>query len=143
MQLSDMTHKCVEIVNDSKIKVAEKGKSVIFLNPQRVEFKRIKVDNCLVKTGSRADWIISKTGGVSVIVELKGRDVGHAIEQLFATLTHIDCTDWLNYPTKLLVICAKYPSFDTKVARAQVRARKLGTTLKIVCRSLECSIDQI
>jgi hypothetical protein len=143
MPLNKKAQGCVENTRSSKITVSEKGKSVTFLNPDRKLFKKIRVDNCVVNLGPRADWIISKTNDVSVIIELKGRNVDHALEQIFATFAHKDCSEWLGLRVKLLIICAKYPSFDTKIAKAQDKARRLGTTLKIVCRSLECDVGQV
>lgn len=143
MPLNPGAYNCVEVVNHSRVVVKEKGKQVTFLNPSQEIFHRIRVDGCLVTQGPRADWIVSKDAAGSVIVELKGRDVEHAVDQLFATINHPSCTPWLTKPTKLLIICAKFPAFDTKVARAQVAARKLGMTLKVVCRTFECQIDQM
>jgi hypothetical protein len=136
-------HPCVEQVTHSKISVSEKGKTVTFANQSRAKHERVRVDDCMVKSGPRADWIITKVGVGSVVIELKGRDVGHAVDQIFATISHQDCIQWIERPTKLLIVCAKFPSFDTKIARAQVRARKQGMSLKIVCRSFSCTVEEL
>lgn len=136
-------HTCVENISYSRVTVAEKGKQVTFLNPDRAAFQRVKVDGCIIKNGARADWIVSQEGHGSVVVELKGRDVEHAIDQVFATVSHPDCIPWLTTPTRLLIICAKYPAFDTKVAKAQLSAKRCGLSLKVVCRTFECNVSQL
>lgn len=133
----------MEQVSHSRITVQEKGKSFTVLNPERKDYERVLVDNCQVKEGPRADWSIRKVGDRSVVVELKGRNVEHAIEQLFATVSHPNCVEHIERKNALLIICAKYPSFDTMVAKAQVRARKIGMSLRVVCRNFECTIDNL
>lgn len=114
-----------------------------FLNPAGEEYCLLRVDGCAITDGPRSDFIISRVGSVSVIIELKGRDVGHAVDQLFFTVSNNNVAEYLEKRRKLLIVCAKYPSFDTKVAKAQVRAKKLGMTLRVVCRSFECDIGQM
>lgn len=133
----------MEEVTHSRVTISEKGKSVTFRNAARLPFRKLRVDNCLITNGARADWIITKVGVASAVVELKGRDVRHAIDQLFETIAHPESDAWLENPVKLLIICAKFPSFDTQVARAQLRAKRMGMSLKIVCRTFECDIENL
>jgi hypothetical protein len=143
MRTGRPTHACVDRIAHSRVTVSEKGKTVTFKNPHNLTFEKVRVDGCLVTEGARADWIVTKVGVASAVVELKGRDVAHAIDQLFATVDNQKCKELLERPVKLLVVCAKYPSFDTMVARAQIRARKLGMSLKVVCRTFDCEIEQL
>lgn len=136
-------HACVERISHSRITVSEKGKTVTFINDDRNTYERVRVDNCLVTSGPRADWIVTEVGVSSVIIELKGKDVDHAVDQLFSTISNTECKPWLEKSIKMLIVCAKYPSFDTKVARAQVKARKLGITLKVICRTFSCELSQL
>jgi hypothetical protein len=135
---------CIERVRHSRLMVTEKGKSVTILNPERDELIRVRVDGCLVTNQDRrADWIITHPGVGSAIIELKGRDVEHGVSQLLATIGRPDCQEFLQRPVHLLVICAKYPSFDTRVARAQVEAKKRGMNLRVICRSFESRMNGI
>jgi hypothetical protein len=61
---------CIETVRDSKPKVEENGRKAIFLNPERVSIKKVRVDGCLIKEdGLKADYIVSKPEVIDVIVE--------------------------------------------------------------------------
>ena len=101
---------CIETVRDSKPKVEENGRKAIFLNPERVSIKKVRVDGCLIKEdGLKADYIVSKPEVIDVIVELKGKDIYHARDQILATLPF-----WRAYPsfsTKIagLIVCTRSP----------------------------------
>ena len=92
---------CIETVRDSKPKVEENGRKAIFLNPERVSIKKVRVDGCLIKEDGLKV--------IDVIVELKGKDIYHARDQILATLPF-----WRAYPsfsTKIagLIVCTRSP----------------------------------
>jgi hypothetical protein len=136
---------CVQEVSHSNVTVGDRGSKyrANFPNPSNVKFRKAHVDGCIVTDGARADWIVSKVGVGSVIVELKGKDVAHACEQLFSTLSHADCQEWLEAKKALLVVCSRVPSFDTSIAKAQVRARKAGVRLKASCGGGNFSVEEL
>lgn len=82
-----LLHTCTEVSNDSKITVKRDGRSATFLNSERIPIQRVDVD-CWIPSSStaKADFIVSNPGVVDVIVELKGKDIAHAGEQIVATL---------------------------------------------------------
>jgi hypothetical protein len=113
-------------VDDSKPKVEENGRKAIFLNPERAKIKKVRIDGCLiVGSGLRADYIVSKPNVIDVIVELKGADVYHAIDQIIATLPF-----WRSYPPfsdKIagLIVCSRSPmsASDLQVMKAKALLR--------------------
>lgn len=136
---------CVQEVSHSNVTVGDKGSryKANFPNSSKNKFYKVHVDGCIVTEGARADWIVTKVGVGSVIVELKGKDVAHACEQLFATLDHASCQDWLEAKKALLIVCSRVPSFDTSIAKAQVRARKAGVRLKASCGGGNFSVEDL
>ena len=114
---------CIRTVRDSKPKVEENGRKAVFLNPERLSIKKVRVDGCLTTgPGLKADYIVAKPGVIDVIVELKGADVYHAIDQIIATLRF-----WRSYPpfsTKVagLIVCSKSPmsASDLQVMKVKV-----------------------
>lgn len=78
---------CTEELDHLKITVRRDGRRATFDNADRSTVKRIDLD-CWIKTAdtAKADYIVAKPGVVDVIVELKGKDIGHAREQILATL---------------------------------------------------------
>lgn len=81
--------RCTRSNKDSKIKVEANGRKATFLNPGHVKIKIVDLD-CLLASRQviRADHIVSKPGFVDVIVELKGKDLKHAEQQILRTLQH-------------------------------------------------------
>lgn len=81
---------CTVTRSDSKIKVEANAVKAIFDNSDRVAIKIVDVDCWLQNEAAlKADRIVSKPGVVDVVVELKGKDINHAMEQVRAT-----CTRW-------------------------------------------------
>lgn len=115
---------CTKSVNHSRIKVEENKKKAIFINEEKSEFRVSQVDGCLIKHGIRCDNLVSKAGTASVLVELKGVDVGHACEQLFNSVTHENVQPLLESKVGFLIICSRSPRFDGFVIKAKQKAAK-------------------
>ena len=77
---------CTEVLSHPRVTVKANGRSATFLNPDRTKIKRIDLD-CWLSSAetAKADFLLSKPGVVDVIVELKGKEIHHAIEQILAT----------------------------------------------------------
>ena len=113
---------CIETVNHPRIRVSDPGtgRSAVLLNPDRGQARRIRMDGCLAPENSvAADWVVSKPNFVDVIVELKGRDVGHGVDQIEATMRF--WTQRQEYQRGQIVgvwiLCSEYPRASLKVAR--------------------------
>jgi len=133
---------CIETIRDSKVRVTDAGtaKSAILLNPERIRVRRIRVDNCLApERSAAADWVVSKPKVVDVIIELKGKNVDHAVDQIQSTLTfwseHYEHED--GQVIGAWIVCSEYPRASTKVARYRERLRSRGTILLFSTRNGE------
>lgn len=113
----------METVSHSKVKVEENGRKVIFDNPARSEFQRGRIDECLVTSGIRADYFVNGEGK-SILIELKGCDLKHACEQLFAAVEHKNVKPHLSGKIGFIIMCSRFPRADTSVQLAQQKARK-------------------
>lgn len=132
---------CVETVNHSAVKVEEKGRKAVFLNPQKEKFQRGKIDGCLVVSGVRADYFVNGEGK-SVLVELKGAHVDHACEQLIAAARHPHVKPYLSGKLGFLVICSRYPKESSKVQLYREKiASDFGAKLKIFSDQREVSMS--
>lgn len=133
---------CIETLHHSKIKIAAPGtgRSAVLLNPDRGEVRRIQMDGCLAPSNSvSADWVVSKSSRVDLIVELKGRNVDHAVAQIEATWAF-----WRGYEGHCAgqsvgawIVCSEYPRASTKVNRYRERFRARGGILLISTRNGE------
>lgn len=80
--------RCINITNASVIKFEEKGKSIVFNNPKRLNYKKVQVDGCTINKGARCDkLLLSEDEREEYFVELKGSDIKHAIEQIESSMS--------------------------------------------------------
>ncbi len=129
-------NQCIDKVRFSKVKVHDPGtgKSAVFLNLDKAQVRRIRMDGCLAPAGSRAaDFVVSKPKAVDVIVELKGKNVDHAVEQIESTWTFWN-THKEHEPGQLIgawIVCSEYPRASLKVGRYRESFRARGGILLI------------
>jgi hypothetical protein len=126
---------CTEESNDSKITVKRDGRRATFDNAGRAIIKCIDLDRWIPSNDTaKADYIVSKPGVSDVIVELKGKEIAHAVEQIVTTLVK-----W-----------KKAPPFSSKIGglivftRCPMRAAELGDIKKRLLQrhSLWIEIDK-
>ena len=97
------------------IKVEEKGKKYIALNPNGECVAKAKVDNGLIAGSevSKADYIVLRCDlDMAYIVELKGSDVSKACEQILSTVNLLPILE--KYTVNARIICSRAPSPDLR-----------------------------
>jgi hypothetical protein len=78
---------CIGELNHAKITVKRDGRRATFINAERALIKCVDLDAWLLGGGTaRADYILAKPQVVDVIIELKGKGISHAAEQIVVTL---------------------------------------------------------
>jgi hypothetical protein len=127
----------------SRIKVQERGRSAVFLNLSRAIVLLTRIDGCVVKNQTAADWVVTWTASRELIVELKGRNVEHACDQIWHTaqLVHRNCPG-----SKLagLIVCSQFPRFNTAIQKAKTSfARQFSGPLHVVSRNCEYDVDHV
>ncbi|MEB5496542.1 hypothetical protein QMA80_06245 [Burkholderia pseudomallei] len=115
---------CVEITSASKIKVSEKRAKAIILNPNKEKYLVVHFDGCVIKNATAADYLISKIEVGDLIVELKGRNVKHAVEQIIATVDYLRRERVSEGCVGALVVCNEYPKTNTIVQALKLDLKK-------------------
>lgn len=139
-----MSAKCTNRKRVSRVLVGEKKSKAVFLNDKRDWFEITKVDGCLCKNSMAADFAVTKDQVGTVIVELKGSDVPHAVEQVLASATF-----WREHQPKCaslagLVVSRQRPSYSTSVQRAQTKfARAHKGPLHVVSSNREYVFEKV
>lgn len=127
----------------SKVKVEQHGKSAVFLNPDRQSIHVTELDKGMVDHQCIADFAVSKTGVGDVIVELKGKEVGRACEQIIAAATLLKSCRKTPSPIAGLIVCTRFPSSDTKAVRLKNQfMQKQKALLKICASNKEYSFEE-
>jgi hypothetical protein len=135
---------CQETVTHSRVKFEEKGKKVIFLNPDCGKFLRTRVDGCLKDCSPACDWVATKPNSGDVLVELKGSDVSHALEQLVSTAHYWTTKGYRAGELAALVVCSQYPRISTGIQRARLKFRRhFKAPLHVVSRNREFDIERL
>ncbi len=135
---------CTRTVSHSTVKVEENKRKALFNNPSGKSYCVTKVDDCLVTEGPRADYLVVEGSAHSVLVELKGKNVAHACEQLFASARHEDVAPLLTASLGFLVVCSRFPRVDTAVLKAKTKAAKeYGAGFHVVCDKGSFDIERI
>jgi hypothetical protein len=138
---------CTTTVRDSKVKVAENGKQAIFLNPKRRPFTKTRVDGCVIVNSVACDWLVQDDDVTSILIELKGCDVDHAIEQIEATLSFMKANALLTKQIAALIVCSKpsrHPSFTAKLQKAKARiSLQYKAPLHVVTGSHEFEMERL
>lgn len=125
---------CKEVTNDSKIKFEENKRKIIFDNDQHKQFIKVQVDGCQITEGLRCDnMLIDVSNGNEYFVELKGIDVGHALDQLSRTLALLSDTTNKNKSVASYIISTNSsPALRTNIqAYTKLFKRKYNSSLII------------
>ena len=117
---------CIESKTDSKIKVEAHTQKAIFDNSDREEVKIVDLDCWLAAdVGPKADHIVSKPGVVDIIVELKGKDIDHALKQILASHARWKAAPPLSKHIGALIVFSRSP--DRSASMDDTRKRFLQT----------------
>lgn len=135
---------CFEPTRDSKIKVEENGKKVIISNDTKEKYTKLKIDGCLLKQKTASDWAISKEEFGDLVIELKGCDVDHAVDQIKASIVFLETNNLRNGKLACLIVCSRYPRVDTKIQRAQMEiASKYKAPLHVSTQNREYTFPSL
>ena len=116
--------KCTRRKRVQKILIGENKSKAVFLNDERAWFEVTQVDGCLCKNELAADYAVTKGMVGTIIIELKGSDVPHAVEQVLASAAF-----WREHQPRCtsvagLIVSRQRPSYSTSVQKAQRKFMK-------------------
>jgi hypothetical protein len=132
----EFSNPCIDEISHPKVKVHDPGTgmSAILQNRKREKVRRIRIDGCLAPAGHRAaDFVVSLSKIVDVIVELKGGDVDHACTQVESTRifwrSHSEYEQ--GQTIGAWIVCTEYPKGSLKINRYREKFRAAGSILLI------------
>lgn len=138
---------CVKVTKVTKVKVGEKGKQAVFLNPDKQEFSVARIDGCTIVNKTACDYLVSRENLAGVLVELKGTDLPHALKQIELTLDYLRKTKIGFQRMAALIVCrapSRHPSFTTKIQRIKDRLMtRYRMPLHIVTGNHEYTLEKI
>lgn len=133
---------CIQPTTDSKIKFEENKRKIIFLNPDRKDYKRVQVDGCAIddKVTLRCDkLLVSADEHEERYVELKGTEVMHAIDQLESSIQRLGEFDDNRHAYVISTNVA--PAYTTKIQqKALLFKKKYSSELLVREKQLEVAL---
>lgn len=120
---------CIVFADDRKIiTIQENKRTYVSDNSNRKAFIVYRVDDCLVRTGIRCDYLlININERKAFFIELKGQDLIHAIEQIEKTIELL-ASNLSGYAINARVVLSKANTPDIR----DTRLIKLQKKLKIL-----------
>lgn len=139
-----MTSKCTQKMRVSKVVVGEKKAKAAFCNDERKWFWVTQVDGCLCHNETAADFVIEKESAGIIVVELKGKDVPHGVEQVRATAKFWKEQNPETTRVAGLVVARQHPRHSTSIQR-HVRefARAYRGPLHVVSSKREFVFEEV
>lgn len=138
---------CTETINHSRLKLSDpkSKRHATFINEGRENYLRTAADGCWKKQTVCADWVLTCDNlDCQVIVELKGSDVSHGVEQVLATATYLQNEGFQRKNIAGLIVCTQYPSIDTKIQRGRLAfKKKFNGPIHVVTKSLQFEIHKV
>ena len=99
--------KDIEYRRKKIIKYEENKSKVTFHNLSQKEYECIRVDGCAITDGIRCDYLLRRSEEeLEYFIELTGRNVGHAIDLLRASIKQLSA-DVTNKANKAFIITTK------------------------------------
>lgn len=139
-----MVVRCTKDTTASNVTVKEKGKRANFLNPENLPYSVTQVDGCLITSGRKVDYLVSKKGKCSAVIELKGRGIEHACSQIEASMQNKDLKEIIEEKVGFIVVTSRSPSFDSFVAKAKQKyAREYKAGFFIATGSADLDIEDV
>lgn len=115
---------CTTVLSDPAIRLPDCGKVVVLSNPSREKVHRVRFDGCVVQNQKAVDYLVSVGNERSLLVELKGRDVEHAIDQISESAHYLK-QNYAHYQPDLgLIFCKQVPSGSSTINRKRERLYK-------------------
>lgn len=119
---------CTAEVADKLLVLEENKRKCVFVNPRGNLLTKVIVDGCQITEGVRCDYLVLDASQNEYFVELKGKDIPHAIEQLESTIRQLSIRK--EVLKTAVIVASRHPSNDTSLQRAKAYfKRKYGVEL--------------
>jgi hypothetical protein len=139
---------CITLTRVRLVRIeGEHRRTAVFANPSLDLFKKIKLDGCLAKQGLTADWVICTQEVGDLIVEFKGKEIGHALMQIRESMIFWSTRPEREGVTRLaaLIVCvAQKPAYSAQRQRVERELRRdFGARVTIATGNREYSFQAL
>ena len=129
-----MIDSCNNCDNRAVIAQTEKKRSFRIKNSSKKYINEVRVDECLIKSGKRCDWLYEiDCKGVKEVfyVELKGKDLNHALEQVLETISYCNSVhSHYSCKKRAYIVLSRYPKEDSSIQKKKKELIKKSIKLR-------------
>jgi len=135
-----MIKKCNEVSKNKIVTASENRRTFIINNKSRLTINKVTVDGCYISKGVKCDYlfeIIDNEIKNVFYVELKGKDIEHALDQLETTLKHC-ISIHKKFDRSCYIVASRVPKTTTSTQKQKKEfKRKNGVMLYIDTKQKE------
>jgi hypothetical protein len=117
---------CATVSTNKLVTAEENKRKLILRNPHGKSVAKVKVDGCLPLVGKRCDYLFEIDQPISKVIylELKGRNIEDAYEQLVATVEQFRGEHALVSQKVCCVVAATIPRISTDSWEKDIKLKK-------------------
>lgn len=136
--MTDFKEACTLEVTDKLLVVKERKCKCVFSNPNQHTLTKVTVDGCQITEGVKCDYLVLDHCHNEYFVELKGKDLPHAVEQLEASIQQLSDKSDTN-KKQAIIVSSRNPSNDTSVQRAKLEFKK-KYKVELITKNIQAEI---
>ncbi len=122
----DIPRKCIEEHQGAELVCEENHRKMIFHKSAERIAEKIQIDKCVPMQGKRCDYLVRDWKNRHHFVELKGRKVMAAFDQLEASIPQlVETAPHLRPQIWCFIVCSKYPQVPKERTGYQNRQTQL------------------
>jgi len=130
MPQNRFNERCVNYTNDSNIAFSENKRSIVFHNPKRFGYYKVRIDGCVITEGNRCDDFLFGDDPYDRYIELKGSDIPQAIKQIKQSIIWVKSHCDVGKKIKAYIVSKNVsPGYNTKLQAAKKEFNKNGIEL--------------
>jgi hypothetical protein len=110
--------RCEEKVTDEALVLEENRSNITFINKNKDEILKVKVDKCVTFDEVICDWLLIRPDDKEFFIELKGSNIKHAYDQIERSIIKV-AKDCYVREKNIYIVMSNYPKkkINTQVKR--------------------------
>lgn len=115
---------CVTSTSDRLIPLADAGRRMVVVNIRQRELDIVKYDGCEIKGDAAVDFIARIDGAIDYLLELKGRNIEDALDQISETINRMRESGDIMPSVFAAIHCRQVPKSGREVIKKRERLKR-------------------
>lgn len=137
--------KCIDVTTDPLRTLSENKSTAKICNASRSSMTIVEVDGCYIDDPLqlKCDYLIHRPNVSNWYLELKGKDIGHALQQIGESIKNIN-KDFGNLPCGAIVVssrCPTLPTYQKDLLKLKKSGLPISAEIKIKNKQVSLCLD--